>query len=198
MIQKIIVVDFIQPALCKQESHMLLELPAVLERSLETVHDFFFFFAESIRIPGINSRKIRIKKLVFFSVQIDSPLFIINPVEQRPVLKVKRFLTPDDLPLQLKLNNRDCLMDPQIHLHFFRIHSVGSFQFKTGAGIIPVYAQGKCRQREQVNAVPVFKDIQIAVSRTDADHIGNASSLSGGGAHPYHIMISPLDIHGMV
>ena len=73
-----------------------------------------------------------------------------------------------------------------------------SFQPETGTGVISISIHRKRSKRQQIDAISVFKDIQIAVSCTDTDHIGNASPLPGGGTHPQHIMISPLNINRMV
>ena len=102
------------------------------------------------------------------------------------------------LSLHLELDDGDGL----VHLHVqFRLAGaacIGSFKRKTGAGVIPVHVQGKCGQGQQVDPIPLLQDIQVAVSCADTDHIGNTPLLARSGAHPEHIMVSPLDIQGVV
>ena len=44
----------------------------------------------------------------------------------------------------------------------------------------------------------IKKGYSIWICMNAPDHIGNASPLPGGGTHPQHIMISPLNINRMV
>ena len=70
--------------------------------------------------------------------------------------------------------------------------------FKYLAGIIPVNLHGKSSKRHHIDSITILQNIQIAVTDTIADHCGHTGSLSYSGAHPYHIMVSPLNIQRMI
>ena len=70
--------------------------------------------------------------------------------------------------------------------------------FKNFTGIIPVYFHGKSSQRHHVDSVSIFQNIKISIADAVADHCCHAGSLPYSRAHPHHIMISPLDIKGMI
>ena len=98
---------------------MLLQLLAVLKRPLKPLHNLLFLRAQSIGIFRVYGREIRVEEPVFFSTQVNGSLLIVNSVQQRPVLQMKCLLSPDDLAFHFELDNRDRLMDPEIHLHLF-------------------------------------------------------------------------------
>ena len=78
----------------------------------------------------------------------------------------------------------------------FRYPSVRNISSKEAfAGIVPICSHGKCGQRQQIDSVSFFQNIQVPIPRADADHIGDASPLACGSTHPQHVMIAPLDIH---
>ena len=137
--------------------------------------------------------------MVFLPVQRDGSLLIVNPVKHPPVFHVKVFLTPDDLSLHLELDHGDRLVNPQVHLHLRPADGVVlAFQRKTGTWVGLIHPDGERSQRQKVDAVPVLQNVQVAVPGADPDGIGNTAPLSRGRAHPEHVMVSPLDIQGMV
>lgn len=56
------------------------------------VHDLFLFRAERVGIRRINRGEIRVEQLIFFPVQSNRPLLIIDPVQERPFLEMEGFL----------------------------------------------------------------------------------------------------------
>ena len=103
-----------------------------------------------------------------------------------------------NLSLHLELDDRYSFMHPDIQFRLTGTAGICPFKLETGTGVISVGIQGKGCQRQQVDAVSVLQDIQVAVSGADADCIGNAPLLARGSPHPQHVVVSPLDIQGMV
>ena len=142
---------------------MLLKFLAVGERLFQTFHDILLFFCQHVRIFRIYRREICIQELILFSLQLYCSFLIIDPVQQCTVIEVERLLSLNDLSLNFKLYNGYCFVDPEIHLHLISIRPVRHFQSETGTRVVFIYFEGKCCQREQVDPVPVFQDIQIAI-----------------------------------
>ena len=107
-------------------------------------------------------------------------------------------MSADRLTFDLKLDHRNRLVHPKIRLHLRLIRPLRSFQRKTGAGIVFVHAKRKCRKRKKIDPIPVFQNIQIPITCTDPDHIGNTGLLPCCRSHPENIMVSPLDINRMI
>ena len=63
---------------------------------------------------------------------------------------------------------------------------------------MPVNFLGKQCQRTQIQAVAVFQRFQIVVTERHMNDTGNANSAARGGPHPLYVMVSPLNIHGMM
>ena len=81
-------------------------------------------------------------------------------------------------------------------IHIFRLlQAFASFAPETGTGVVPINAKCKIRQRQKIDPVSILQNIQIPITGTDPDHIGNAASLPCCRPHPEHIMIAPLNIH---
>ena len=119
----------------------------IYKRFLKPVHDLLFFRIQRIWILRIHGWEIRVKQLIFLPVQDNRPFLIIDLVEQGTVFHVKRRLSSDDLPLHLKLDNRDCFMYAEIHLHLLGIRASGNFQPETGTRVVLIRPHSKRRQR---------------------------------------------------
>ena len=85
VIEKIIIVNFIQTSLVQQKPHMPLKLLTVQKRLFKPLHDLLFLLSKSVRIFRIDCRKRRIQKRIFLSVQFNRTFFKINSVQKRPV-----------------------------------------------------------------------------------------------------------------
>mgnify|MGYP003292606880 CR=1 FL=1 len=48
------------------------------------------------------------------------------------------------------------------------------------------------------DAIALFQCVKITVTGRHTDYIGDTCRITAGSTHPYHIMISPLDIYRMV
>ena len=116
MVEKVIVVYFIETSLRQQEFHMLLQLLAVHECTFQTFHNIRFFRCKCIWIFRIHGRKIHIEHLVLFAAQLQNTAFKINMMQKISFLQAKFRMTLDDLPFRLELDDRDRLVHLLVHL----------------------------------------------------------------------------------
>ena len=177
---------------------MSLQFLTIGKCSHQSFHYIFFLSGKFIRIFRINCWKHRIQKRILFSVQSDRSFFIINIIQQCPVCHMKFFSSHKQFPFQFKLNNGDCFMHFHIQHGFRRIQSIATFDFKALTGIFFIISKCKRGKRKQIDSISIFQNIQICISCTDTNYIRNAGTLSGCRSHPYNIMISPLNINGMM
>jgi amidophosphoribosyltransferase len=76
---------------------------------------------------------------------------------------------------------------------------IGStFHSKNLAGIILIRLHHKGRQRKHIDSVSILKNIQISVTDTVSYHCCNTGFLSCCRTHPDNIMVSPLNIQGVI
>lgn len=58
---------------------------------------------------------------------------------------------------------------------------------------VDVFCHG--RQRTKIDAVSDFQHIEIVITDIHSQHVGDAGPVACSCAHPYDIVISPLEIH---
>ena len=69
---------------------------------------------------------------------------------------------------------------------------------KADARVVGVGVERERRKRQNVDAVGVFQDGEVAVAGAVAHHVRDAATLPERSAHPHDVVVSPLDVHGMV
>ena len=119
-------------------------------------------------------------------------------VEQVPVFHLKSRILLNNLPFHLELDDRDRFVHLDIYQHLILPVAGISLQLETAAGVVSVHIHGECGKRQKIDPISLLQDIQIAVSCADPDHIGDTAALACCRAHPQYVMISPLDVHGMM
>ena len=105
----------------------------------------------------------------------------------------------DQFSLQLELDDRDRLVHLLVELGILHIVLIlVILHLERLARIVVIRHHGKARQRHEIDAVAILQNIKIAVFCGDAQHIRNTCLIARSRAHPQHIMVAPLDIHGMI
>ena len=110
VIQEVSVVNLVHPSLGIQEFHMPLQLLTPHESLLQAQHHLHLILHQIVRVLRIDGREIGIEHGVFLPVHLHGLLFVIDPVQEHPVLHMKFRMPHDDLPLQLKLDDSDRLV----------------------------------------------------------------------------------------
>ena len=143
-----------------------------------------------------------VQQIIFLAVYGYTSLLIVDLIQQKSVRHMEFRTTHHQLTFQFKLNNGNGLVHLNFHFFFhladaviFTLHMLNG---KKRAWIIPVNSIGKVCQRHQIDTIIIFQRVQVAITGTDTDHIGNAGRMAAGCSHPEHIMIAPLDINRMI
>ena len=214
VIQQISVVHLVERAVVEQELDVRLKPVAAEERALQPLHDKLLLLAQPVRVRRVHSREICVQKPVGLSRarvirrvwifrKCHRPLFVVDKLHNGAVLHMEFRPLLCNLPLQLKLNDGDRLVDLHVEAGVLRLvlcadRAARILDLEAAARIILVCLQGKGSQRQKIDAVPVLQRVQISIAGTDADHIGDAAQLAGRSAHPHEVMIAPLNIEAVV
>ena len=67
-----------------------------------------------------------------------------------------------------------------------------------GQVILAVVLVGQPLEMPQVDAVDIFQHPVVIVGQGGLDHGGGADGAAGGGPHPHHVVVAPLDVHAVV
>ena len=119
-------------------------------------------------------------------------------IMRHPEFHMELRVSHDQLSFQLELQDSNCFMHLGVQPEILGIVIGIELDGKGIAVGILISFQCKCSQRQQVDAVAILQSGEITVSGRHSDHIGDTGQTSGRRAHPHHVMVAPLDIHGMV
>ena len=147
----------------------------------------------------VNGWKIQIPERIFLPFDQDCTGCGVYLIEQQTVLHSKFRVSHDHLSFQLKLHDGDRLV------HFLIEHCIPDIiflfpviQFKTAARFFVITVHCQSRKRHQIDPISILQQIQIAVFCGDADHVADQRLIARCCTHPRDIMVSPLDINGMM
>ena len=160
------------------------------------------FLGKGIGIVGVYSGEVGILHGISGAIDGDALILIVDLVQQQPVRHTKAGVAQQLLPLQLEENDGNGLVHSGgQQLILFRVVGgvfVGQLHLKTVDVAVLVYLVGKDRQRPQRDAVARLDDFQIVVAQRVGQYGGHQGAGAGGGPHPQHVVVAPLDIHAVV
>ena len=106
----------------------------------------------------------------------------------------------EQLSLHLKLDNADSLMHLSVKAELFFGETIlmGIFGYELSARIVLVGLHCESCEWNKVDAISILECSHIAISQCYPDDIANTSIVSGGSAHPQHIVIAPLNVPAVV
>ena len=156
MEEQVVVEDGIHAAMLQHHPDMLVQLFADFERVVQFLHQYRFFFRETVWVFRVDGREVAGTHLVFLAVDFYRTLFIIDVFEEASAVHLPFRMLLDELTLNLELDDGYRLM------HLCR--KSGSLVVKTGsataqlrqelgARIIIVGLHGEGGKRNEVNAV---------------------------------------------
>ena len=181
-----------------QEAGMSLQFFTAAEAGYQLIYNILLFLGKLCGVLGVYGWEVSIPKGIFNPVYLHGALFIIHPGKHVPVLHIILRPALYQLSLQLKLYNAHSLMHTgEQHLvlgqTMARGHIAGMEHLR-----IAVYPVAEYGKMQQVYAVCVFQHIKVVILETVLYRHRNAGGAARRGAHPQHIMISPLNIHAVM
>ena len=123
---------------------------------------------------------------------------VVDFVQKKPVVHLKFRVGPDHLALKLELNDCDSLVNLHVKIQVLGIVIRIVADRKCAAVHVLVGFQGKGCKGNQIDPVALLQCVQIPIPRRSPQNRGNTGKMPAGGSHPDNIVISPLNIHGMV
>ena len=147
-----------------------------------------------LRIYG---REIGVAQREFPVAQLHGPLFEIDLIQQQPVFHMVLRMRHDTLPFHLELADGNGLVHLRCQRIIHRVELVFIQPLRleklTRIVAVDVFCHG--RQRTKIDAVSDFQHIEIVITDIHSQHVGDAGPVACSCAHPYDIVISPLEIH---
>ena len=162
VIQQIAVIQLIDGAVIKKIFEMALQTDAVAEREGKVVHDRFLGGGKAVGVIRGKGGEVRVLEVVPVVIDLDTMSFGVHRFPEQPMRHMVFGVIPQDLSLQLKLNDRNGLMHLGSQVIIFPALLQLGFPFavagqEQGAGVIPVGRQRKLGQRAQVDAVAILQ-----------------------------------------
>ena len=107
----------------------------------------------------------------------------------------------DDLTFQLEHQDADGLVHHRAAVqHALGIGAAG----RVGVGhpdgqiVLPIELLGHALQMPQVDAVAILEHAVVVIGQRGLEHRADADGTSGGGTHPHHVVVAPLDVYVVV
>ena len=201
MEKQIVVAHKIHASLGHETADMLAQLLAVGERIVELLHQIALLRRQTVRIVGVDCRKLRVEHLILFSTIAKHTALKVNLIKQQTAIHAKFRMALYDARLQFELNHGYRL----VHLRneaqrLFRISFVGIFllQRKHRAWVVGIRIHCERGERQQVDAISLLERSQRAVAHRDAYHVGYTAVVARRGTHPQNIVVTPLDVEIMI
>ena len=197
--QQVGVEDIIHSTFAVQHADMLLQFFAVYKGRFDFVHDFLFFFCQSIRVFRVYGGEIHVVHFIFHTFDVDGAFFKVNLIQQQSVFHMEFGMTFDDLCFHFPLQNRNGFMHFGNQLEVFVTQcSFCTLRCKLCARVIGVTIHSKCCQRNQVDTVVFFDGIQVGITGLDTQYVTNERLTSCRCPHPSDVMVPPLDVHRVI
>ena len=199
MVEDVVIDHLIHRAIRKEEADMLLKKLRMRKAVHQGVHQLLFLLRHLIRILRVDGREVRIPERIALSVDGHRALFIIDLIEEHPVVELILRMAADQCPLLLKQDDTDGFTHLRGEAGIHRVGDIGiqKMWLEAGTWIIAIHLLRIHRKRAQIDAVAVLEHIEGVIGGGDAKNACDAGRITTGGAHPLSIMISPLDVHIM-
>ena len=194
MVEQEAVAHEIERSVLVEHTQMALHLLRLTERTPQLRHEVRFFLAERIGFGRVDGRQVLVQE----HLTVKRPLAVVQGtfIQHSAVVHVPLGVTTHGLTLQFELDDGDGF----VHLG----HQLGRacearvvlkiLGLPDGAGVIAVHGHGEVRQRQQVDAVPLFECFDVGVPNRDAQYGGNECPVTRHRSHPLDIVVAPLDI----
>ena len=200
--EQVAVKDLVQPALGVNKADVLLELLAALEGGGELAYDLVLLGGEVVGVFPVHGGEVAVVQGPGPAADGHALVLVVDLVQQEPVLHAEAGVAQDLLPLQLEEDDGDGLVHPGgeelILLGVVVLVVPGQLDGEAGAVGVPVDLVGEEGQGPQGDAVAGLDDLQVVVVDGVGEHRGHQGAAAGGGPHPQHVVVAPLEVHRVV
>ena len=196
--EQVAVVHLVEASRFQEELHVAAELLASGERGDEALHHVLFGGREGVGVLRVDGREHLVGELVLGAVEHHRAASVVDLVQKLAVAKAESRILVDELAFHLELDNRHRLLDLHVHLELGGGKVGVALEREPDARVVGVGVERERGERQNVDAVGVFQDGEVAVARAVAHHVRDATALAKRGTHPHDVMIAPLDVHRMV
>ena len=180
---------------------MLLQLFALAEGLHQLAQHQLFVVVQGRRVGRVHRGEGRVPQRAILFADADSMLFPVDAAQKIPPLHLEVRVAVDDLTFQLEHQDADGLVHHRAAVqHALGIGAAG----RVGVGhpdgqiVLPIELLGHALQMPQVDAVAILEHAVVVIGQRGLEHRADADGASGGGTHPHHVVVAPLDVHVVV
>ncbi len=182
----------------QQEARMRLKLLAVAEGRRKLAHQRAFFRREAVGLLRIDRGEVRVAQGIFLAVDLNGTLFPIHAGEHVAIPHLIRRAPAHELSLEFEHDDADGFVHPGVEALVARAVRLRREVARLEGGGVAVALVREHRQRQQVDAVAVLEHVEVVVLQAVFHRRRDARGAAGGGAHPEHVVVAPLDVHVVV
>ena len=175
--EQVAVVNLVQASRFQEELHVAAELLASGERSDKALHHVLFGKREGVGVLRVDGREHLVGELVFGAVEHHRATRVVDLVQKLAVVEAESRVLVDELAFYLELNDCHRLLNLHVHLELGGGKIGIALERKADARVVGVGVERKRRERQDVDAVGVFQDGEVAVARAVAHHVRDTATL---------------------
>ena len=201
MVEQVAVFNVVNAALGVEELHMLLQLLALAKRLHQFVQHQPLIVVEGGGVFGVHRGERSVPQRILLVPDPDGLLLPVDAAEVIAALHLEIRVAVNDLALHLEHQDGDSLVHDRAPVeHSLRVGAAGRIGVghPDGQVIVAVELLSHPLQMAQVDAIAVLQHGMVVVGQRGLEDRADADGAAGGGAHPDHIMVAPLDIDVMV
>ena len=165
------------------------------------VHDFLFAGAELVGVGDVEQRwQVLVEQFIDLAIEGNCAVFGINLIEHQAVIHMVFGMTTNDLTFEFELDDGDGLvhLGHQLSRTLQTRIVVEVLGLPDGARVIAIDLHSEVGERQKIDAVTLFKCLDIGITDRDAEHRCNESEVAGSCSHPFDVVVAPLDVEIVV
>ena len=180
---------------------MFTQLFASGKRVVKFQNDVLLFFGQLVRIGRVDGGEQAVAQRIFRTVDGDSLLFEVDVMKQHTVFHLEFRAAAYNLSFQFELDNADSLMHLCYEAYSLIVICARReiyLRCEAFAWVVGIGFHGESSQRQQVDAVTIFKRREVSVAHGHTQNVGYAAVIARCGSHPQDVVVSPLYIEVMI
>ena len=194
MEHEVAVADLVQAAHFQEEAHVALQLLTSGERGLQAAHHLFLGRREREGVLRVDRGEHAVGQRVLHAIDHHGARLVVDLVQQLAAFQPELGILVDQRRLNLELDDGHGRLDLHVHLKLGRRQVGVALQAEGRARVVAIRVKGEACQRQDVDAIGVFQDGQVAIAGAVAHHVRDAAALPERRAHPHDVVVAPLDV----